>query len=558
MEKIKKFLTKYKIIVSLLLLIPAVWALFVPGFYGASDDIHIAWLYEMDQVIKMWQFPPRFVPDLSYGFGYPLFNFVFPLPFYIAEIFHLLGMNLVDSIKTLFFLSIPLSFLSMYFFLRKFTIPYLSILGGLMYVYTPYRATDLYVRGAIGEIWAFALLPLLALSVTELGLSSRFNLKWVGVGSLCLAGLILTHNITAYMFFPMLVIFWLILLISRRKFFGIGIVNFVVFISLGLLSSLYFWVPAILESRLFKYDTVFNYKDHFPTIVQLITPYFGYGASVPGPYDGMSFFIGTINLVLVTVAPFILFFFRRRFSNLQRSLLIWALLVFALAVFMMNYRSSWVWDHVPLIGYFQFPWRFLILTTFTTPLFVVLLEKLPKFKLIWPLLIILTVVLNFTNFRPQDFLGRGDEYFLDRYIPVPKASIAYRETKEEYLRLPTYTNIRPEQNYPRVFPEDGAIEVTEINRLDALIITDYPKELTINYNKYYYPGWNGEIDGKRLNLSPAAPFGQVSLRIPEGKHTIKVYFSETNQKKILDIVSLLAVVVSFFMIFKAGLKPKYE
>ena len=116
---IKKF--SYPIWIIILLSIPAIWALLVPGFYGASDDLHIGWLFEMNRVIKMGQIPPRFVPDLSFGFGYPLFNFVFPLPFYIAEIFHLIGFSLVDSIKLLFLLSLPLSGVFMYLFLREFS-----------------------------------------------------------------------------------------------------------------------------------------------------------------------------------------------------------------------------------------------------------------------------------------------------------------------------------------------------------------------------------------------------------------------------------------------------
>ena len=82
MEKLEKLLARYWIFIILFFSIPAVWALLVPGFYGASDDLHIAWLQQMDKIIKMGQIPPRFVPDLSFGFGYPLFNFVFPLPFY--------------------------------------------------------------------------------------------------------------------------------------------------------------------------------------------------------------------------------------------------------------------------------------------------------------------------------------------------------------------------------------------------------------------------------------------------------------------------------------------
>src|SRR5258706_15575236 len=109
MQKVENFLSKpphqkfggggkHIFLIILLLSIPAFWALFVHGFYGASDDLHIAWLQQMDATIRAGQIPPRFVPALSFGFGYPLFNFVFPLPFYVAEIIHLLVLSFVDSI----------------------------------------------------------------------------------------------------------------------------------------------------------------------------------------------------------------------------------------------------------------------------------------------------------------------------------------------------------------------------------------------------------------------------------------------------------------------------
>src|ERR1043166_758561 len=144
MRNIEKYLNKYIGLVIILLSIPAVWALFVPGYYGASDDLHIAWLFEMIRTFNFGQFPPRFVPDLSYQFGYPLFNFVFPFPYYLGEIFHLIGLNLVDSIKTVFLISIPLSMLGMYKLMRQFGSVAISLAAAVLYVYTPYRATDLY------------------------------------------------------------------------------------------------------------------------------------------------------------------------------------------------------------------------------------------------------------------------------------------------------------------------------------------------------------------------------------------------------------------------------
>src|SRR3989344_3976991 len=295
MQRIEKFLDKYWWIIVVVLSIPAFWVLLVPGFYGASDDLHIGWLYQMHQTLMSGKIPPRFVPDLSFGFGYPLFNFVFPLPFYLAELLHVFGLSLVDSIKGLFLLTITMSAIFMYLLLREFIKPPLSLFGAILYVYTPYRALDLYIRGAIGEILSFVFLPLIILSMINI---SKNNLRWIGIGVLIIGALILTHNITAYMFIPFGILLGLLLSFKNLK----AIKNLIITIGLGALVSIYFWLPALLDNAFMKYDTVFNFVDHFTTIKQLILPYWGYGASVPGPYDGISFNIGVFNLVIIVLA----------------------------------------------------------------------------------------------------------------------------------------------------------------------------------------------------------------------------------------------------------------
>src|SRR3990172_4138478 len=128
MQKIKNILNKYPWILVVLMAIPACLGLLTQGYFGVSDDMHPAWLYEMHRSLTSGQFPVRFVPDLSYGYGYPLFNFVFPLPFYIAEIFYLIGFSLVGSIKMVMALSLTLSGISMFYFLKRFVPFYLSML----------------------------------------------------------------------------------------------------------------------------------------------------------------------------------------------------------------------------------------------------------------------------------------------------------------------------------------------------------------------------------------------------------------------------------------------
>jgi hypothetical protein len=513
MQNLEKFLTKYPFLAIFLLSLPAIVALFVPGFYGASDDLHIAWLYEMDKTIMLGQIPPRFVPDLSFGFGYPLFNFVFPLPFYLGEIFHLLGFSFVDSIKAVFLVSLPLSGYFMYKFLKEHASFWISLAGAVVYIYTPYRATDIYVRGAIGEAFAFIFPPLIAWAVTKAN---------VGVLGLGIAGLILSHNITAYMFVPFLAIFALF----NRK----SLLKSLYGLALGLLVSVYFWLPAILESSLMKYDTVFNFVDHFPTIRQLFTPHFGYGASVAGPYDGMSFFMGVVNILLILTAIVL-------FKKIK-GMTVWAFMMIAVSIFMMNYRSTFLWENLPFLPYFQFPWRFLSLTTFATAILIISLDKFKFSRHVAILILVGVIALNFSYFKPQDFLGRKDDYFINRYIPVPEASEEYLKTGEEYLRLPKDTEERPKITSPDL----GLGNTFEV---------EIDKDGLFDYYKYYFPGWEVRIDGRKVTSYPGTPFGQIQFKVPAGRHVINISFKETPLRNVLNWVSLLSLIVAVTIVFRS-------
>ncbi len=547
---IKKILNKYLFVLIILLSIPAVRYLFVHGFFGVSDDLHIGWLYEMDRVIKMFQFPPRFVPDLSFGFGYPLFTFVYPLPFYIGEIFYLIGFSLVNSVKIVFGLSIPFSMYFMYKFLREFLPKELSFAGSVLYVYAPYRAVEIFVRGGIGEIVAFVFLPLIALAFVRLT-SEKLSLKWIGICAFSIAALVLSHNIMAYMFMP----FAIVLLIARLIFLTKNKKKAVSFslagITLGLLISSYFWFPAISESYLMRYDTVFNFYDHFPTLRQFITPYFGYGASVPGPYDTMSFYFGIVG-ILVILFGLILFVFKfKKFSKEEKIYFVWGTFVFFVSVFMMNYRSAFLWRNLPLLPYFQFPWRFISMITFCTPVFLLAFSKHRFMKIISLIVAVGAIILNFNYFKTSEYLGREDGYYLNRYIPVPSASDEYKKTSEEYLRLPKETLERPSENLPRAYAEvPGIKQINEENALDAVVLTDYKEEFILNYNKYYYPGWFARIDGKRVGILPGKPYGQITIAVPKGEHRIEVGYRESPKRLMFDLMSLVGCGIGLFLILK--------
>ena len=83
-EKIKK------LIPFVLVIILSYWTvkpLFISGYFPMHDDTQPARVFAMSQELKRGVFPVRLVDYLGYGFGYPLFNFYAPLPYYLGSFF---------------------------------------------------------------------------------------------------------------------------------------------------------------------------------------------------------------------------------------------------------------------------------------------------------------------------------------------------------------------------------------------------------------------------------------------------------------------------------------
>src|SRR3989344_1864325 len=112
---IKRKLTLFLIFFLLILSLPSVKPFKNRGFFPMHDDTQPARVYEMAKSLSYGQFPVRWVDDLGYGYGYPLFNFYAPLPYYIGSIFNLLGISVMTSTKIMFAIGILLSCITMYF-----------------------------------------------------------------------------------------------------------------------------------------------------------------------------------------------------------------------------------------------------------------------------------------------------------------------------------------------------------------------------------------------------------------------------------------------------------
>ena len=195
----EKFIDKYKsalafsivIIIAVATLVP----LFSHPYFTMHDDQHVARLYLLDQAINQGTLYPRWVDQLGFGFGYPLFNFYPPLTYYIAEIFRSLSIGYITSIKLMLLTATLIGTIGSFSFLKKIYGTLSALVGTMLFTFFSYRAITLYVRGAFAEYLALSFIPWILLSLYNLYRTP--SLKNALITGLFMALLVLAHPFIA-------------------------------------------------------------------------------------------------------------------------------------------------------------------------------------------------------------------------------------------------------------------------------------------------------------------------------------------------------------------------
>jgi hypothetical protein len=190
-------------------------------------------------------------------------------------------------------------------------------------------------------------------------------------------------------------------------------------------------------------------------------------------------------------------------------------------------------------------------TTFASPLLIIALDKFKFKNVISVLLIILVLITSRNYFRPEHFLGRTDEYYINRYVPAPIASTEYYSTQEEYLRLSKDTLIRPDRNYPIIsIQPDQEMVLNQVNSLNHQIEIQADQDIVVDYYKYYFPGWRVTVNNNPAEIIPGEPFGQVSFNLPPGEYEVEIKYQEPVWKIILDLISLAGLLAALILLLR--------
>jgi uncharacterized membrane protein len=525
------------VIVSIIPLI----GLFFPGLPITHDGKdHVARIANFYQSLSEGVLIPRWAENLNWGYGHPILMFLYPLPSYSSSLIHFLGFSFVDSVKLFFGLAFIASGLTMYLWLREFLSKEGAFVGAILYIYAPYRFVDLYVRGAIGEHAAFVFPPLVLYFLYKL--SHKTSYWYLLGGSLSLAGLILAHNAISLMFLPVifLYIFYLVWNSKRRKSL---ILNSLFLILFGFALSAFFWTPALLEGKYTLRDKVTedSVSGRFAFPLQLLYGPWSYGGT-----GQLSVQVGVIQWLLIIVSIPLLFVRKLR-KDTNRTLLLVSLLLLFLSLFLITSYSEFVWNNISTLQKFQFPWRFLSLSTFLAAVIGAIVYSnifsrhsarkpflSPITYTLAPILFVILILLtNMTYWHAKGYLDKPESFYTGIYDSTtdtgesaPIWSVRFME-KRAKAHMEVY---------------DGVASITELERKSTYhkYSVTASKRTLFRENTLFFPGWKVLVDGVEVPIEYQSQDnrGIMTFFIEKGKHEVLVKFEETKLRTVANWISL--------------------
>jgi hypothetical protein len=128
------------------------------------------------------------------NYGYATGLFYPDLFLYPAVILMLCGIGIVAAYKCLIFLWMLFIAFSAYFCAKKLTASYFSAFAcAILYSWSSYLSTDLFIREALGEFLSFAFLPWIILGLYEIIFGNPRKFHYFSLGFL---GILYTHNLS--------------------------------------------------------------------------------------------------------------------------------------------------------------------------------------------------------------------------------------------------------------------------------------------------------------------------------------------------------------------------
>src|SRR5579859_385572 len=550
-----------------LLAMPALWPLISVGLpQGLDTPNHLMRLIAFDQQIRAGNFYPRWMPNLVFGYGYPLINYYAPGTYYLAEAFRLAGLAHAPAMSAALVALVLLAGLGMWRLASDFfetglagQASWPALVAAAAYMYSPYLLTNVYARGAIAELGAQAALPWIVWSERRLLTAAR-PLAYVLPCALALAALALAHNLSLVMVAPVLVAYaalwwWR----HGRPLAPVAWLAAAAAAAVGL--SAFFWWPLLAERGFLA--------DHVLEVARLWLPsnvwtwpsflarrlIFGYNLQSPFP-------LGLVQVVLAVIGLAA----ARRYWNAEWLFLALLALLASLAI---GRPTLPVWLSVSWLLIFQFPWRLLVLVSLPLALFAgatLLAIKAERWRGLAALALMgLIIFAESPRGLPappfpsdQKQFGPAAEVQFEAQTGSLGATTNYLGTTSDFM--PRWVDLAYGLDSPPAPGEALASMPAEVHVLSAgplamRLALSAPRPATLRLGRFYFPGWAVSLDQQPVAAYPSTKLGLLTIDLPAGDHTLLLSWSGTPLQRVSDWVSLLTVAILAIFAWRVARDP---
>ncbi|MBP6015807.1 MAG: hypothetical protein KA586_03745 [Candidatus Promineofilum sp.] len=578
----------------------AVWpAMSEPGLVntrgGGDSPFLLQRLHQLTAALSDGQFPVRWMPDANYGYGYPFYNFYAPLSIYVAAAFRFMGFSFVRAVHLAQLAGFVVAGLGMFYLGRRWLgSRWAGLLAAVAYTIAPFHMVNVYVRGdSLAEFWAMAFYPWVLLAA-EAVLQRRSG-RSVALFGLAYAALILSHNISALIFSPFLLLYWVVRWVlgatddgqqsaadkqayrqpkqSGRLHLSPSLhlpLNFrrlwliVCSLLLGLALAAWFFVPALTEQGLAQLGPVtegyFHYINHFRGI-ELVQAalLFDYN-----PDGGVAFRLGLMQAALAIggLSALIVAYRQRTVGRkLSAVTLLYLLLGAFISILMITPLSRPLWDHLPLLPFTQFPWRFLSVASFFLALFTGGLVKVTENQATRAAVAlggsIVLLAAGLLGLRVDHLILTDDDVTAERLAQYEWFTGNIGTTVSAEYLTPA-SEPRPwtsawlnagERN--RVIAATGELTAESTGRTagsQTWRLNGGDGGAEALFPTMYWPGWRAAIDGQPAELHAWPASGNMMLAVPAGEHVVTLELGRTPVRLVAEFVSLAAVVATAIML----------
>jgi hypothetical protein len=351
----------------------------------------------------------------------------------------------------------------------------------------------------------------------------------------------------------------------------------------GLLAGI-FWFPMVAERSYIVESqwltSTYQYASNFVYPSQFFDFAWGYGYSVPGPNDAMSFQLGimtTVGAVIGTLAALGLLHRDRKPEGVLEDLrlpyraeALFLVGISLLTIFTMTPASRPVWDMLPMVNLVQFPWRLLAVTVMTLALLAGagvhwLDKRWPATGSPGPFAYVMAVALVLASasyarpelqaIRPQDESPIAVMEFESAH-PDMRGITRWAQRQPADADSPLLAQYLAGEPLRRAAIVSGNGEILEQGSRAASayarVRADSPVRL--RFYTYYFPGWRATVDGQAFEVAPDPPNGLIGLTLAPGEHDVRLRFGPTPVRILAAVLSAaaLAAVLALVLIGRKG------